>query len=75
MSIDARLNRLMPALSARERATMVLRDFKEKRPQDYRLGQGMTSAEAREYNRTPATWSSYRPSSRSRTRCRCSTCA
>jgi hypothetical protein len=51
MSRDARLNRLMPALSARERATMVLRNFKEKRSQDHRLGEGMTSAEAREYNR------------------------
>jgi len=51
VSLGARLNRLTPALSGKERAILVLRNFKEKKKQDYRLGQGMDSAEIREYNR------------------------
>ena len=34
MSIDARLNKVMPALTARERAILVLRSWKEKTPED-----------------------------------------
>ena len=34
MSIDARLNKLMPALTARERAILILRSWKEKTPED-----------------------------------------
>jgi hypothetical protein len=41
----------MPGLSARERAILVLRAFKEKKPQDQRLGHGMDQFEVREYNR------------------------
>jgi len=51
VSIDARLNRLLPALSGKERAKLVLCTYKEKKPQDYRMGQGMDPAEVREYNR------------------------
>ena len=34
MSIDTRLSRLMPALSARERAALAVRAFKDDEPED-----------------------------------------
>jgi len=46
VSLDAPLDRLMPALSGKERAMLVLRTYKEKKPQDQRMGQGMDPAEA-----------------------------
>jgi hypothetical protein len=36
-STDSRLDRLLPALSAQERAILMLRDFKAEKPQDRRL--------------------------------------
>jgi len=51
MSIDARLNKLMPALSAKERAILVLRTWKEKRPQDPEWRRSMPSDQSREFNR------------------------
>ena len=37
MSIDKRLERLLPGLSAKERALLMLRDFKADKPQDRQL--------------------------------------
>ena len=37
MSTDKRLDRLLPALSAKERAILMLRDFKAEKPQDRQL--------------------------------------
>lgn len=51
MRLDRRLDRLVPALSARERAILVLRDFKEDNQQNYRYGQSMSHFEVPEYNR------------------------
>ena len=40
-SIDSRLSRLSPKLSARERGLLVLRSFKEKTPEDPAWRQSM----------------------------------
>jgi hypothetical protein len=51
VSIDTRLDRLMPALSGKERALLVLRNLKEGKPQDPMIARGMLPQEASEYNR------------------------
>jgi hypothetical protein len=51
MSIDARLNKLMPVLTARERAILVLRALKDKTPEDPRWRSTMPSDQAKEFNR------------------------
>jgi hypothetical protein len=51
VSLRADLDKLLPGLSARERAILVLRNFKEKKPQDPTLAWGMADYETREYNR------------------------
>ena len=50
MSLRPQLDRLMPALSGRERAIIVLRNFKEGKPQDHGIARGMSPEEARVYN-------------------------
>jgi hypothetical protein len=42
---------MLPALSGRERATLVLRDYKARKPQDPRLGRDMNGTDLRDYNR------------------------
>ncbi|MPZ49024.1 MAG: hypothetical protein GEU75_06915 [Dehalococcoidia bacterium] len=51
MSLDARLNKLMPALSARERAVLVLRSMKDKTPEDPSWRRSMPSSQTHEFNR------------------------
>ena len=51
MSLDARLNRLTPALSVQERAILILRSWKEKSPEDPALRRTMPAAQLREFNR------------------------
>jgi hypothetical protein len=51
VSIDARLNRLMPALTARERALLVLRSLKDKKPQNAEWRRTMPRDQALEFNR------------------------
>ena len=51
MSIDARLNKLMPALSAKERAILVLRSLKDKTPEDPLWRRTMPQEQAREFSR------------------------
>ncbi len=48
---DKRLDRLLPALSAKERAILMLRDFKADKPQDRQLLQSAPDAQAPELNR------------------------
>ena len=51
MSIDARLNKVMPALTARERAILVLRSWKEKTPEDPLWRRTMPLEQTTEFNR------------------------
>jgi hypothetical protein len=51
VSIDSRLGRLMPALSARERAILVLRSLRQKTPEDPSWRSTMPSEQTREFNR------------------------
>jgi hypothetical protein len=51
VSLDTRLDKMIPALSGQERAVLVLRDFKAHKPQDHRLGRDMDASNVREYNR------------------------
>jgi hypothetical protein len=51
MSIDARLGKLMPALSAQERAILILRSLKEKTPEDPLWRSTMPREQAAEFNR------------------------
>jgi len=51
MSLDARLTKLMPGLSARERAILVLRSLKEKTPEDPLWRRTMPQEQARECRR------------------------
>src|SRR6266540_3344369 len=51
MSIDARLNKLMPALSAKERAILVLRSFKDKTPENPMWRRTMPKSQYAEFNR------------------------
>jgi hypothetical protein len=51
VSLDARLDRLLPALSGRERATLALRDFKARKPRDRRLAWDMDGTDRRDYDR------------------------
>jgi hypothetical protein len=51
MSIDARINRLMPVLSARERAVLVLRSLKDKTPEDLSWRRSMPREQVNEFNR------------------------
>src|SRR5688572_32463859 len=52
MSIDRRFDRLMPALTGRERALLVvLKAFKEGGRHDRTLAYGMNRAESEEYSR------------------------
>jgi hypothetical protein len=49
--IDQRLNRLMPALSAKERGILVLRSLKNKTEEDPQWRRSMPVNQAREFNR------------------------
>ncbi len=51
MSIDARLSRLSPGLSARERAILVLKSWKDGTPEDPAWRRTMPNDQAREFNR------------------------
>lgn len=51
MSSEARLDRLLPALSAKERAILMLRDFKAEKPQDRQLLHTAPDAQAPALNR------------------------
>jgi hypothetical protein len=51
MSIDYRLHRLSPKLSARERALLVLRSLKEGTPEDFAWRHTMPPAQAHDFNR------------------------
>src|SRR6266540_1457270 len=51
MSIDARLNKLMPALSAKERAILVLRSLKDKTPEDPLWRRTMPNEQRAEFSR------------------------
>ncbi len=51
MSLDARLDKLMPMLSARERAILVLRSLKDKTPEDPMWRQTMPREQSPEFNR------------------------
>ncbi|MPZ51034.1 MAG: hypothetical protein GEU75_17320, partial [Dehalococcoidia bacterium] len=50
MSLRPQLDRLMPALSGRERAIIVLRNFKEGKPQDQGIVRSMSQQDALSYN-------------------------
>ena len=51
MSIEQRLNRLTPGLSAKERAILVLESWKEGREEDYQLRATMPPQQVPEFNR------------------------
>lgn len=51
MSIDARLNKLSPVLSARERGILVLKSLKDKTPEDPSWRRTMPREQAEEFNR------------------------
>ena len=51
MSIDSRLKRLAPALSAKERAVLVLRSLREKTPEDPAWRSTMPRDQTTEFNR------------------------
>jgi hypothetical protein len=51
MSIDGRLHKLMPVLSARERAVLVLRSLKDKTPEDPSWRHTMPLSQVTEFNR------------------------
>src|SRR5712691_7101460 len=51
MGIDARLDKLMPVLSARERAILVLRSLKEKTPKEPSWRNTMPREQWAEFNR------------------------
>ncbi len=51
MSIDARLNKLMPALTARERAVLVLRSLKDKTQEDPQWRRSMPADQVPQFNR------------------------
>ena len=50
-SIDARLNKVMPGLSARERAILILGSFKSKTPEDPKWRNTMPPDQVPEFNR------------------------
>ena len=51
MSLDTHLGKLMPALTAKERAILVLRSLREKTPEDPRWRRTMPLDQTREFNR------------------------
>src|SRR5581483_105161 len=51
MSIDARLSRLSPVLTARERAVLVLKSLKDKTPEDPSWRRSMPPEQTEEFNR------------------------
>jgi len=51
MSIDSRLSALMPALTAKERAILVLRSLKDRTLEDPKLRRAMPTEQAAEFNR------------------------
>jgi hypothetical protein len=51
VSLDARLSKLMPALSARERATLILRSWKAKEREDPSLRATLPPSQLDEFNR------------------------
>ena len=51
MSIDSRLSKLMPALSARERAALIVRAFKDDEPEDPDWRRTMPADQADELGR------------------------
>ncbi|MPZ49832.1 MAG: hypothetical protein GEU75_11170 [Dehalococcoidia bacterium] len=51
MSIDARLNKLMPTLSAKERAILILESWKDDKPEDPSWRWSMPPGQASEFNR------------------------
>ena len=51
MNIDSRLRKVMPALSARERAILVLDSWKEDKPEDPSWRLTMPTSQSEEFNR------------------------
>ncbi len=51
MSLDARLNKLAPMLTARERATLVLGSMKAATPEDRSWRSTMPTTQVQEFNR------------------------
>ena len=51
MSLDARLNKVMPVLSARERGILVLKSLKDKTPENPSLRRTMPPEQMSEFNR------------------------
>ena len=51
MSLDARLNKLMPVLTARERGILVLRSLREKTPENPAWRRTMPQDQTQEFNR------------------------
>jgi hypothetical protein len=51
MSIDARLNKVMPGLTARERGILVLKSMKDKTPEDPSWRKSMPREQSQEFNR------------------------
>lgn len=51
MNLDGRLGRLYPTLTAKERFVMVLRAYREERPQDIAVVRSTPEHQRREYNR------------------------
>ena len=56
MSLGSQLDRLLPKLSGRERAVLVLRNFKEGKAQDQTIAFNMGNDDNREYNRLIREW-------------------
>jgi len=51
MSIEARLSAILPALTAKERAILVLRSLKDRTPEDPKLRRAMPAEQTTEFNR------------------------
>ena len=51
MNIESRLKKVIPALSARERAILVLRSWQDGTPEDRSWRLAMPSDQTREFNR------------------------
>src|SRR5688572_2433554 len=50
MSIDSRLSAILPALTAKERAILVLQSLKDRTPEDPKLRRSMPSEQVTEFN-------------------------
>src|SRR3954463_10695382 len=51
MSLDARLTKLMPGLTAKERGILILRSLREQTPEDPSWRRSMPQDQSREFNR------------------------